>query len=52
MELLETNNEKFPRLKSQNFCFIAYGNVVNRALTLEQNKIKSDTTILISYLLL
>ena len=44
--------DKFPGLKSQNFCFIAYGDVVNRSLTLEQNKIKNDTTILINYLLL
>jgi hypothetical protein len=43
--------DKFPELKSKNFCFIAFGGVVNRSLTLEQNKIKSDTTILISYLL-
>lgn len=38
---------EFPNLKRQKIYFIANGNVVNRSLTFEQNKIKNGTTILI-----
>ena len=35
----------FPDLKNKNIIFLAKGNVINRAATLEENKIKNDTTI-------
>ena len=38
---------EFPNLKNKKIYFIANGNVVNRSLTFEQNKIKNGTTILI-----
>ena len=38
---------EFPNLKYKKIYFIANGNVVNRSLTFEQNKIKNGTTILI-----
>ena len=38
---------EFPNLKYHKIYFIANGNVVNRSLTFEQNKIKNGTTILI-----
>ena len=41
--------EQFPNLKNKNIYFLANGNVVNRASTLLENKIKNDTTILIDY---
>ena len=39
---------EFPNLKNKKIYFIANGNVVNRSLTFEQNKITNGTTILIS----
>ena len=36
---------EFPNLKYHKIYFIANGNVVNRSLTFEQNKIKNGTTI-------
>ena len=44
--LVKLYNE-FPNLKYKKIYFIANGNVVNRSLTFEQNKIKNGTTILI-----
>ena len=38
---------KHQELKNQNVVYLTNGNVVNRALTLEQNKIKNDSHILI-----
>ena len=38
---------EFPNLKYKKIYFIANGNVVNRSLTFEQNKIKNGSTILI-----
>ena len=38
---------EFPNLKNKKIYFIANGNVVNRSLTFEQNKIKNGSTILI-----
>ena len=35
----------FPDLKNKNIIFLAKGNVINRAATLEENKIKNDTNI-------
>jgi hypothetical protein len=35
----------FPDLKNKNIIFLAKGNIINRSATLEQNKIKNDTTI-------
>ncbi len=37
-----------PELKQKNLIFLCNGNVVNTALTLEQNKIKDKSTILIT----
>ena len=42
--------QEFPELRKKNVVFIANGNVINRKITLEQNKIKGGTTILIQYL--
>ena len=39
--------KEFPKLKSKKIYFIANGNVVNRSLTIAQNKIENGTTILI-----
>ena len=35
----------FPDLKNKNIIFLAKGNIINRKKTLEENKIKNDTTI-------
>ena len=40
---------EFPELRNKDIYYIANGNVMNRALTLEQNKIKTGNTILIQY---
>ena len=40
---------EFPELRSKDIYYIANGSVINRALTLEQNKIKTGNTILIQY---
>ena len=37
----------FPDLKNKDIIFLAKGNIMNRSATLEENKIKNDTTILI-----
>ena len=37
----------FPDLRNKNIIFLAKGNTINRSATLEENKIKNDTTILI-----
>ena len=42
--------EEYPKLKSKNIYFIAGGNAIDMSLTLEQNKIKNSTTILINYI--
>ena len=41
---------EYPELKNKNICFIANGQVINKSETLEQNKIKNSTTILINYI--
>ena len=38
----------FPELKNKNISFLALGNMVNRNTSLEENKIKNDTTIIIN----
>ena len=35
----------FPDLKNKNIIFLAKGGIINRSATLEENKIKNDTTI-------
>ena len=40
---------EFPELRKKDIYYIANGNVINRGLTLEQNKIKTGNTILIQY---
>ena len=40
---------EFPDLRNKDIYYIVNGNVINRALTLEQNKIKTGNTILIQY---
>ena len=40
---------EFPELRNKDIYYIANGNVMNRELTLEQNKIKTGNTILIQY---
>lgn len=40
---------EFPELRNKDIYYIANGNVINRALTLEQNNIKTGSTILIQY---
>ena len=42
--------DEFPELKNQKIYFIANGNVVDGSATLEKNKIKNGTTILLNYL--
>ena len=39
---------EFPELKSKKIYFIANGNIIDRSLTFEQNKIKSGNNILIN----
>lgn len=39
---------EYPILKSKKLYFIVNGNVVNKSLTLEQNKIKNGNSILIN----
>jgi len=41
--------KEFPQLRNKNAYFIANGIVINRELTLEQNKINSGNTILIQF---
>ena len=41
---------EYPELKNQNIYFIAKGSIINRDLTLEQNKIKNGDQILINYI--
>ena len=40
--------QEFPVLKSKQIYFISNGNIIDRSLTFEQNKIKSGNTILIN----
>ena len=40
---------EFPELNSKDIYYLANGSKINRALTLEQNKIKTGNTILIQY---
>ena len=40
---------KYPKLRHENIYFIASGNIINPSVTIEQNKIKNGTTILIDY---
>ena len=40
---------EFPELKNKDIYYIANGNVINKELTLEQNKIKTGNSILIQY---
>ena len=35
----------FPDLKNKEIIFLAKGNIINRSASLEENKIKNDTTI-------
>ena len=42
--------QEFPEFRNKNVVFIANGNMIDRKITLEQNKIKGGTTILIQYL--
>ena len=37
----------FPEIKHKNINFFANGNLIEKSATLEENKIKNDTTILI-----
>ena len=39
---------EFPALKNKNLIFIANGNIIKKDLSLEENKIKNDTTIIIN----
>ena len=39
--------QEFPKLKNKNLYFICNGNVIDKSLTFEQNKIKNGSTILI-----
>ena len=41
--------DEFPELKQQNIYYLANGNVIDKSLTLEKNKIKNSTTIIINY---
>ena len=38
---------EFPNLRNKNICFLANGNLIDRKATLEKNKIKGPTSILI-----
>ena len=49
-QLEEKLFHEFPDLRNKNIYFIANGNIINRDATLEENKIKSGTTILIQYM--
>ena len=40
---------EFPELKNKNIIFIANGSVINKTVTLEENKIHGGTTILMQY---
>ena len=40
---------EFPQLRGKNIYFMANGNIINPSVTVEQNKIKNGTTILINY---
>ena len=40
--------QEFPELRNKNIYFIVNGNVIDKSLTFEQNKIKSGNTILIN----
>ena len=42
--------DEFPDLKNKNIYYIANGNIVDKSATLEKNKIKNGTTILLNYL--
>ena len=42
--------DKFPELRFKNIVFLAGGCLVNTSMTLEQNKIKKNTTIIIHYM--
>ena len=42
--------DEYPDLKQQNIYFVANGNVINKSDSLEKNKIKNSTNILINYL--
>ena len=42
--------KKFPALKSKHIYYLANGNVVDKNLTLKENKIKNSTTIIINYI--
>ena len=41
---------KFPVLKSKNIYYLANGNVIDKNLTLKENKIKNSTTIIINFI--
>ena len=41
--------QKFPKLKLYDVIFLCAGNTVNSSLTLEENKIKDNNTIMIVY---
>ena len=38
----------FPELKNKNIYFLAKGNIINRTVSLKENNIKNDTTIIIN----
>ena len=40
---------EFPGLREKNIVFIANGNIINKAVTLEENNIHGGTTILMEY---
>ena len=41
---------EFPELKSKNIFYIANGNVIDKSLTIKENKIKNSTSILLNYI--
>ena len=42
--------DEFPELKSKNIFYLANGNIVNKSMTLKNNKIDNGTTILLNYI--
>ena len=52
-DFLSTIEEKlyiqYPHLKNKKIYFLSGGNIINKSITLEQNKIKNNTQILINY---
>ena len=47
--ILEKLYLKFPQLKNKNIYYLASGNIINKSVSLAQNKIINDTNILINF---